>query len=155
MSPFVDFSAHNMDDLLPYAFCCRGSMGNTRCDFYNMLRPSRLLTAEPYELPVPGILVYYYTEQPTQQKVLFNVLGFLEISVANRLHISCEKEARVKARGQGLKLGLELGLRLYRGLDIYYLLEHFFKIEGYTGHLHALICSNCISQHVCLVTRTS
>ena len=52
VSPFVDFNAHLMNDLLPYAYCCRGGQ---LCNQYDELRPSRLALAPPYELPVPGI----------------------------------------------------------------------------------------------------
>ena len=52
-SPLIDFNAHNMNDLLPFAFCCRGT---GLCRLYEMLRPSMMASAEAYELPVPGIV---------------------------------------------------------------------------------------------------
>ena len=52
MSPLVNFNAHNMNDLLPFAFCCRGSIPG-RCDLYEERRPSFIASAEPYELPPP------------------------------------------------------------------------------------------------------
>ena len=57
-SPLVNFNAHNMNDLLPFAFCCRGSTipNNTRCILYDERRPSMIASAEAYELPVPGIV---------------------------------------------------------------------------------------------------
>ena len=55
-SPLIDFNAHNMNDLLPFAFCCRGSMPeNSRCNLYDEYRPSFLTSAEAYELPLSGI----------------------------------------------------------------------------------------------------
>lgn len=61
MSPLINFNMHSMNDLLPYAFCCRGS-AMTMCDTtYGArdFRPSRYipLQGQPqlqYELPVPG-----------------------------------------------------------------------------------------------------
>jgi hypothetical protein len=52
-SPLLDFNEHNLDDLLPYAFCCRSS-SMPSCGEYERLRPSMLESAQAYELPVPG-----------------------------------------------------------------------------------------------------
>ena len=51
ISPLVNFNEHNMDDLLPYAYCCRGGR---LCAQYDELRPSRLAQAPIYEFPVPS-----------------------------------------------------------------------------------------------------
>ena len=59
MSPLVNFNAHNMNDLLPFAFCCRGSTNSTKCDLYDVRRPSIIASAEAYELPVPGWIMLY------------------------------------------------------------------------------------------------
>jgi hypothetical protein len=52
-SSILDFNKHNMDDLLPYAFCCRSS-SMPPCGEYERLRPSILRMAQAYEAPVPG-----------------------------------------------------------------------------------------------------
>jgi hypothetical protein len=60
-SSMLDFNEHNMDDLLPYAFCCRSS-SMPSCGEYERLRPSMLESAQAYELPVPGKAFYSLTK---------------------------------------------------------------------------------------------
>lgn len=49
-SPLVDFDQHSLNDLLPYALCCRG--GAMMCHLYESLRPSNYIPAgQEYQLP--------------------------------------------------------------------------------------------------------
>jgi hypothetical protein len=63
-SPLLDFNEHNIDDLLPYAFCCRSS-SMPSCGEYERLRPSMLESAQAYELPVPGKAFHSLTQIST------------------------------------------------------------------------------------------
>ena len=58
VSPSIDYNKHIMNDLLPYAYCCRGGR---RCETYYEKRPSAFTQSQYYSLLVAGMYLMYNT----------------------------------------------------------------------------------------------